>query len=267
LHAPRIFVSNGGRISSSALTGSTGNGGNVSAIAAETLAVEGSGAGGPSSIRTDTLASGTAGTIELAAPQVFVRNGGLISSASLAGGTGAAGDITIKASDHLTVSSASITTQSAQSQGGNIRIDAPGIMSVTRGDVTASAAGGYGNGGNVTINAGYLTLNNSSITAQAEWGDGGNLLINVDKMFIKSADSLLSASSRYGQQGAVVVNAPNTDTAGALAAPVFDILNLNAFIPKRCMAPDELNASTFRLLGSDGLPAAPENSFPILITN
>jgi hypothetical protein len=169
----------------------------------------------------------------------------------------------MKASDRLTVSAASITTQSAQSQGGNIRIDAPGTISITRGDVTASAAGGYGNGGNVTINAGYLALNDSSITAQAEWGNGGNLLITVDKMFVKSIDSLLSASSRYGQQGTVVVNAPNTDVAGALASPVFDILNLNAFIPKRCMAPDELNASTFRLLGSDGLPAAPENSFPI----
>ena len=158
----------------------------------------------------------------------------------------------------------SITTQSAQSQGGSISITAPGIVNVTHGEITASVKGGYGNGGNVTINAGYLTLNDGLITAQAEWGNGGNLLINVDKLFIKSVDSLLSASSRYGQQGTVVVNAPNTDVAGALAAPKFDILNLNAFIPKRCMAADELNSSTFKLLGSDGLPAGPENSFPIL---
>jgi hypothetical protein len=61
----------------------------------------------------------------------------------------------------------------------------------------------------------------------------------------------------------VVVNAPNTDVTGALAPPTYDILNLNAFIPRRCMAPDEMNASTFRLLGSDGLPAGPESSFPI----
>jgi hypothetical protein len=267
LRAPQILVSDGGLVSSAALAGSTGNGGNISVWAGDILKVAGSGPGGPSinpsSIRTDTLASGTAGTIELVAPRILVGDGGLVSSASLPGSTGAAGDITMKASDRLTVSAASITTQSAQSQGGNIRIDAPGTISITRGDVTASAAGGYGNGGNVTINAGYLALNDSSITAQAEWGNGGNLLITVDKMFVKSIDSLLSASSRYGQQGTVVVNAPNTDVAGALASPVFDILNLNAFIPKRCMAPDELNASTFRLLGSDGLPAAPENSFPI----
>jgi hypothetical protein len=167
--------------------------------------------------------------------------------------------------DTLTVDAASITTQSVQSQGGNIYITASDIMNVTHGDITASATGGYDNGGNVTIDAGDLRLKKGQITAQAEWGNGGNLLITVAKFFIKSADSLVSASSRYGQQGTAVINAPNTDVAGALTAPVFDILNLNSFIPKRCMAPNELNASTFRLLGSTGLPASPENSFPITI--
>jgi hypothetical protein len=160
-----------------------------------------------------------------------------------------------------------VPTYTMNALGVKIPDTASGTVSVINGDITASATGGNDNGGSVRIDAGYLTLNTGRITAQAEWGNGGNLDITVDKLFIKSVNSLVSASSRYGRDGTVVVNAPNTDVSGALAAPVFDILNLNAFIAKRCMAPDELNASTFRLLGNEGLPAAPENSFPINITN
>jgi hypothetical protein len=115
----------------------------------------------------------------------------------------------------------------------------------------------------VTIDAGYLTVNNGKITAQAEYGNGGNLLLRISDMFIKSNESILSASSRYGTQGTVVVDAPFTDVAGAIAVPTFSFLKLDAFLPKRCMAADELFISTFRLLGSEGLPAPLENSFPL----
>lgn len=139
-------------------------------------------------------------------------------------------------------------------------------MSLSNSEVTTSATknSGSGRGGNVTINSCYLTLNSGRITAQASYGSGGNLLLKLSNMFIKSSDSLLSASSRFGTDGTVVVEAPNTDVSGALAVPVFDILNLNAFLPKRCLTADELNASSFRLIGSVGLPAAPENSFPTI---
>jgi filamentous hemagglutinin family protein len=267
MEANNITINNGAMLSTVAL-GPTGKGGDITLIAHGTLTVEGAGPEGsianPSSVQADTLGGGAAGTISLAAPQIIVSNGGLISSASLPGSTGAAGNIAIAVSDMLKLNTGTISTQSAVSQGGNISISAPGIMSVVNGDITASVKGGLGNGGNVTIDSGYLALNNGRITAQAEWGSGGNLLITASNMFVNSIDSVLSASSRYGQQGTVVVNSPNTDVAGALAAPVFDILNMNAFIPKRCIIADDFNASTFRLLGSDGLPASPENSFPIL---
>ncbi|MBK5276055.1 MAG: filamentous hemagglutinin N-terminal domain-containing protein [Desulfuromonadales bacterium] len=262
LEAANITVNNGATLSTIAQKG-TGTGGDITLIAHDTLTVEGSGTGAASSVQTDILNAGHAGSTTVSASQVVLRDNGLISSAALPGSTGAAGNISISAQDSISLNSSAISTQSALSEGGNITISVPGVMKVTRSDITSSVTGGNGNGGNVTIDAGYMTLNNGLIRAQAEFGNGGNLLITVDKMFIKSFDGLLSASSRFGQQGTVVVNAPNTDVAGALALPVFDILNMNAFIPKRCMAADELNASTFRLLGSDGLPASPENSFPI----
>jgi large exoprotein involved in heme utilization and adhesion len=261
--AAEIAVTNGASLSTIA-QGGAGHGGNITLTAGTTLKVEGSGLKGPSNIQTDTLGSGSAGVIELTAPQIFVRDGGLVSSASLPGSTGPAGNITMKATDQLIVNAGSINTQSAQSLGGNITIGTPFMMKLYHGDITASATGGNGDGGNVRINSGYLLLNHGNVTAQAEGGDGGNLLITVNMLFIKSAESVLSASSRYGQQGTVVLNAPNTDVAAALKASVYDILNLNSFIPRRCMSPDELNASSFKLLGSDGLPAAPENSFPTL---
>lgn len=214
------------------------------------------------SIASNTTA-GNAGHINLTSKYITVNNGGTVSTFGQPGSTGSAGNIALTATGQLVVDSGFINTQSASANGGNITISAPGTMCVGRGDVTASATAGAGNGGNVTIDAGYLTLNTGRITAQAEFGNGGNLLLRLNKMFIKSSDSLLSASSHYGAQGTVVVEAPNTDVTGALAVPAFDFLNLNAFLPKRCLTTDDLTVSTFRLLGSDGLPALPENNFPI----
>jgi filamentous hemagglutinin family protein len=292
--ANNVTLSDSGRIESNVISSSDGSGGNIaihavnvsllgqSSISASVNSVNGTGgniavnasnsilvASRPvglvkeiGSIASDT-SSGNAGHISLEANYITVNNGATVSTYGIPGSTGSAGNITVSAISRLTVENGALNTQSASSFGGNISIASPGIVKVTNGEITASATAGAGNGGNVTINAGYLTLNNGVITAQAEFGNGGNLLINVGKKFVKSYESILSASSRYGQQGTVVVNAPNTDVTGALAPPTYDILNLNAFIPRRCMAPDEMNASTFRLLGSDGLPAGPESSFPI----
>lgn len=294
--ADTIAMSGDGRIQSNVLYSNNGTAGNVSIDARKLSLLERSsisasidsvtGSGGIITVRaTDGIlvssnpvgqvkefgsiasntTAGDAGHINLTSKSITINNGGTISTFGQPGSSGSAGNITLVATDQLTVDSGFINTQSASSNGGNISISAPGMMRISQGDVTASATAGAGNGGNATIDAGYLTLNAGRITAQAEFGNGGNLLLRLSKVFIKSADSLLSASSRYGAQGTVVVEAPNTDVAGALAAPVFDILNLNAFLPKRCLAADELNASTFRLLGNEGLPAAPEYSFPAIL--
>lgn len=241
-----------------------GTGGDITIRAADAILVSSNPVGQVKefgSISSNTTAD-DAGHINLTSKNITVTNGGTVSTFGQPGSTGSAGNIALSATDQLTVDSGFINTQSASANGGNITISAPDMMRVSHGDITASATAGAGNGGNVTINAGYLTVNNGTITAQAQYGNGGNLLLHISKMFIKSSDSVLSASSRYGTDGTVVVDAPNIDVAAALALPVFDILNLNAFIPKRCMAADDLNISTFRLLGNVGLPASPESSFP-----
>jgi filamentous hemagglutinin family protein len=252
---------------SASISTAVGSGGNITISAADTILIASKATNFSSNVRSigsiasDTSA-GDAGHISLSARNITVTNGAIVSTYGIPGSTGSAGNIAVAASNQFTIDNGALNTQSASASGGNIIVDSPGIMNVLNGSLTASATAGKGNGGNVTIGAGFLTLNRGVVTAQAEFGNGGNLLINVKEKFVRSFDSILSASSRYGQQGTVVVNSPNTDVTGALAAPAVDIVNLNAFIPKRCVTPDELNASTFRLLGSSGLPALPEQSFP-----
>jgi filamentous hemagglutinin family protein len=265
IDATRVSLLDRSSISAS-IDAVNGTGGVITVRAADALLVSSTPIGQVheiGSIASNTTA-GDAGHINLTSRSITVNNGATISTFGQPGSTGSAGNITISATDALTLDSGFINTQSASSSGGNISISAPGMMQIPHGEVTASATAGSGNGGNVTIDAGYLTLNSGRITAQAEFGNGGNLLLRLSKMFIKSADSLLSASSRFGTQGTVVVQAPNTDVAGALAVQAYDILNLNAFIPRRCLAADESKASTFRLLGSNGLPAAPETALPTI---
>ncbi len=294
--APTVTILSGARVSSSApVLGATGAG-SITLNATQSLNVVGElrsdtfdGASGAITINTGNLNvrdSGlissalvsnpgvgprSAGDIAITADNVNMSSNGRIQSNVLFSNSGNAGNISINSQNMKLLSGASISSSndSVSGPGGNILINNSGVVSVINSEVTTSATknSGSGKGGNVTVNTAYLVLFNSRITAQASYGDGGNLLLRISKLFIESPESrsLLSASSRYGRDGTVVIQAPNIDVSGALAVPVFDILNLNAFMPKRCMAADELDASTFRLLGSEGLPSAPENSFPTVL--
>lgn len=208
----------------------------------------------------------TAGDIIINADNINLSNYGSIGSNVLFSASGNGGNIAIT-SNNLNLSANAVistTNDSATGSGGNILISNAGLAYLLGSDISTSATkfSGSGNGGNVTLNSGYLSLNSGRLTAQASFGNGGNLLLTMGKMFVKSTDSLVSASSRYGAQGTVVINAPAIDIAGALAAPKLDFVDLNAFLLKRCLTPDEGNSSSFRLLGNEGLPASPENSFP-----
>ena len=134
IEAPRITIANGATVSTIARGGS-GEGGNITLTASDEVVVEGvaSPAGyTQSSIETDTLKGGTAGNISIVAPRITIGPGALISSAAVAGSTGAAGNIQIEQENLLWVDGSSITTQSAAANGGNIAIEAPGLMVVTQ---------------------------------------------------------------------------------------------------------------------------------------
>src|SRR5439155_19624641 len=95
-------------------------------------------------------------------------------------GTGNAGRIQLQVQEQFQSANSSVTTEASQAGGGNITIEA-GVVSLTKDSrITAAAMGPSGvgsNGGNVTIQAEAIALNHSQVRANAFGGHGGKISI------------------------------------------------------------------------------------------
>ena len=166
--AGRVDLRSGGGISSS--SAGYGNKGTISVTASEGITIDdgyivsfGSSSGKAGDILlTAPVLSMTGGQVstiayeDLDAGNVIVETsrtllsgGARISSASE--GYGKAGQVRVTASDLLRSAGSSITTAASFATGGNIQIEAGDIQLLDGTQVTATVAGGAGNGGNVTI--------------------------------------------------------------------------------------------------------------------
>ncbi|MDX2254844.1 MAG: filamentous hemagglutinin N-terminal domain-containing protein [Pseudanabaenaceae cyanobacterium bins.39] len=169
-----ISISNGGRISSS--TRSSGNAGVIS-LTAKSLDLT-SGA----KLRTETLSSGDAGKIELFLTDrlSLVGNGSDILSSSDVGSSGA---------------------------GGSIFID-PAIVTLKDGARISVSNLGLGDGGNISLIAGSLSVTNSSIIAETANGKGGNITLQVaDLLWLRDRGLISATAGNNGDGGNININA------------------------------------------------------------
>ncbi len=167
----------------------------------------------PSSINSDTLATGQGGNILIQANHLSINNGGTISTHSHNpfSNAGNAGQIFISAKTINLSHLGNINSESENAAGGNITITTPDLLYLQQGEMSTSVKGGTGDGGNITIeNPQFIVLNKGQIKAQADEGHGGNILMR-SKQFIASNDSLISASSRLGIDGDVQIDSPDVN--------------------------------------------------------
>ncbi|BAZ20586.1 filamentous hemagglutinin outer membrane protein [Kalymmatonema gypsitolerans NIES-4073] len=123
------------------------------------------------------------------ARRVTITDGAKISVNS--DGSGNAGNITLRAGTLTLDNKASISAQTATSQGGNINLNLGEVLLLRRGSqisATAGTTGAGGDGGNITIDApsGFIVAvpnENSDITANAFSGQGGNVTIRAAGIF------------------------------------------------------------------------------------
>ncbi|MBF0559222.1 MAG: S-layer family protein, partial [Nitrospirae bacterium] len=286
IETAKLSLSDVGRINTSAEAGSGGSGGNISITSSDSISVAGQyDSGGTiyhSGILSETVGKGKAGSITVGSNSISLSEGGMIStstSGSGAGGdieiksvqmnlysgssiasesfsTGVAGSITIKAGDTIKMTDSSITTATADADGGNISID-PQLMDIRNSSITATVHGGTGNGGNIVFNSDQVVLEGSRVIANAELGNGGSINIKSD-VFIKTSDSTVSASSRLGLQGTVAISAPLVDLSGNLAVLPAAYIDTGALFPKPCASREE-EMSIFVVKGRDGVPPQPDS--------
>lgn len=182
-----LTLENNATVKSTANSGTTGNGGDVT-ISTANLSMTGSGDtdgdGDPSEdsalISTNVLANttGVGGNVTITANTISLLNGATIAVAS--GGTGKAGDINITTNTKLQADGGFISSRAATASGGNITLRNASDIDLKDSQVTASVASGAGDGGNVFIfDVGGLALQNSNITANSEGASGGKLDLNA----------------------------------------------------------------------------------------
>jgi filamentous hemagglutinin family protein len=281
----RLNILNGGVVSTSAVTGSSGKGGNITIKATNSVTVQGYAQGAPdyfSELSSDTSGSGNAGNISIETGRLNVADNAVISTTSGASGdggsiniktnslimennavisseskgTGKAGDITISSAALLKMNNSSITTATVNADGGNISID-PALVDIYNSRISTSVQGGIGDGGNIDLTAKMLVVGNSSIIANAYAGDGGNIHLISDNMIMSPTGNVISASSSLGLQGTVLISSPIVDLGSSIVDMPNKILDINAFLPKRCATTEE-EISSFTVLESAVAPPNPD---------
>jgi large exoprotein involved in heme utilization and adhesion len=231
--ANQLDVLNGSWISSDALTGSTGNGGNVSVYAAGNMTVanalittkaKGTGQGGSidlnaasmvldnASVYADTYGAGNAGAVTVTANQLDVLNGSWISSDALTGSAGNGGSVYVDVAGNMTVANGLITTKAqGTGLGGNIFITAANSITLSSGAGIKSDSTADGGAGFVSITTSELNIDGSTISSTASgWGDGGYIGIDVDKLNLANTgviDATTSSTNPQGWGGYININA------------------------------------------------------------
>ncbi len=277
INAEQIILRGDSEISSD--TAGAGNGGSVLLTATEQILLQGesglfadsgeSGDSGVISLRaprllmnggvitTEASGSGTGGSIDIQVDVAKLSNGALISSES--SGSGNAGNISLTNMEKLQIDSASsIISETEQSDGGNILIQASDLIYIKDSEVSATVEGGAGNGGNIDIDPVFVVLNNSNISANAFGGNGGNITI-ISSFFLATPASQVSASSALGINGTVSINAPDTDISGTLVQLPGVFVDASQLLRKQCaVANSGSDTSTFVVAEHAGIPLAPD---------
>lgn len=226
VNAQALTISNGGQLLTT--TSSNSDAGDIVVRSRDSIILSGQGSG--LFANTTTGSTGNGGNIFIDSTTMIMRDGARIAVDSQ--GEGKGGDIDLSA-QFLTLDNATISAETASTQGGNITLRIGDILLLRHGSnisTTAGTVGSGGDGGNITINTNFLVAvptEDSNIRANAFTGRGGNVQITAQGIFgiaFRAAETPLSditASSQFGISGTVVLNTPNIDpTRGIISLPV-----------------------------------------------
>src|SRR5262249_8260326 len=159
--------------------GTVGNGGNITVIGNSVII-------GPfAAIVAQTRGAGTGGSILVSAGTLQFKRGGFISSSTF--GTGAGGNITVIADSVLI--------------DGGVGDFSTGIFTRTEGSA--------GMGGDITVTATDLVLQNGGvISAESTSGEGnaGGIVVHTDKLRIKYQGAITTSTSGSGRGGTITIH-------------------------------------------------------------
>ncbi|MBW4458185.1 MAG: S-layer family protein [Nostoc indistinguendum CM1-VF10] len=222
-----LRVMGGARVSAN--TRGEGKAGNVNIVARDSVTFDGVASTGFSSSGAGTSvqeeSTGNGGDINITTRSLRVMGGARVSANTR--GEGKAGNVNIVARDSVTfdgVASTGVTsrvttnvTETGKGDGGDINITT-GVLSLTNGGNIDAATYSQGNAGNINITArdavsfdgvdsdGFGSGAYSSVLSGAV-GQGGNITVNTDLFLITNKGELSASSEGQGNAGNLEVNA------------------------------------------------------------
>jgi hypothetical protein len=239
--ARSLSVTNGAQISASA--GGSGAGGDVTVQVAGNLVITGGTTSlNPAGISAVTLdpSGGNGGRIAIAAENISVLNGGVISTSTFGGG--AAGEVSVNAASRLVIGGAGSVIASSANSGstgnaGRVTVMANSLTVQGGAQIASSTAGpgsggpvavkvasdivlpdpgpqitaqstGSGDAGSITVSAVRLLMSNgAAISTQASTADGGNVTLNVsDLVYLLSSKITASVNTESGNGGNITID-------------------------------------------------------------
>ena len=198
-------------------------------------------------------ASGAGGNINVAAGQLEIFDNAEINVG--AEGTGEAGSLTIDSQD-VTLDLGSLTAETRVGDRGNISLNNANALVLRNNSQITTNAFESATGGDITIDAdGIIALDNSDITANAVRGQGGEIQITTQGIF-SEPNSQITAASELGIDGTVTFNTPDVDpTSGIFELPNVPLDAENVLAQDLCRLEGDRIAkgSSFVITGKGGL--------------
>ncbi len=261
----RLTLESGGTASVS--TNGSGNAGNLTVTVRDRVLITDPQSGLFAS--TTPQAIGNGGSITLATTTLDLWNQGSISAASL--GPGRGGDVTVTARQLTLQNQSRIIAETAASDGGNLQLTVTKLVSLRQNSLISASAGttqAGGNGGNVTMRAGFVVgvlRENSDIRANAFTGNGGRVNITAQGIFglqLRPQDTPLSditASSQFGLSGTVTLNTLNIDPNRGLVQLPSNFSDSSRQITQTCSPRQQSNS--FVVTGRGGVALNTSETF------
>jgi filamentous hemagglutinin family protein len=267
--ADAVSLTNGAVIN--AIKNIPGSGGAIDIQARSAISLAGRGPlDNPSRISAEVTAGGNGqgGNLNLTTGSLSLDNGGNLAASNTA--QGSAGKLTVLADRIRLDNAASIQTESASGQGGNLQINSQDYLLLRRGSFISTTAGlaeGSGDGGNLAITTPLIVAiasENSDITANAFKGSGGRINIDTDGLFgivtaaQQTNQSNITASSKEGIQGTIAITQPDVQPEQGLLELPGDILDASNQLGQSCPRGSvDRPLSSFVVSGRGSLPPSP----------
>lgn len=179
------------------------------------------------------------GVITVSAADIDIKESSITTNST---GNVSAGNVKVSFSHWLTMDPSFIRTTANTGNGGTITIGGGELIFLQNSGFITTVKGADSNGGDISVSAGTLLMDNGIIQANAVGGSGGDIALNlnalipssnmlilggvpVDWQAFMSGLNVIQAASQAGVSGTVSVTAPQLNLSGIVAnlgGPQFD---------------------------------------------